>query len=380
MNTRKPGKLALIFFAGCLSYFLSSCSLITIEGAADPLPKREVNARFLTHEYITYFSALVEEAADSIIVETSVVQVQINALRWKIHANNAIRTTAFQTSPNAALIDTWTFIAQMKDFFTTGHGREMFVPHQDWVTNACDSLEDTYSRLVRSVTTPQNYAKAGEFVEFYVPEHPLEDITFKRPSTNNAMRNFLELPDSAAISTVGDLPQVMSDFSSRFSLFGQHMPKAVNWNTELFVKESGLDSIDMQARMDSLAQLIDRISDVAERSPQIVDSALQNLSYHLRPVLREIDYQRVQTLDALSQERALISDVIVAERANIMEDLDKTVNSVVEKSWEQARKMIGMALVGLIVLAIVILGLPFGMGYIVGKTIGGRKKAGSSTS
>jgi hypothetical protein len=50
-------------------------------------------------------------------------------------------------------------------------------------------------------------------------------------------------------------------------------------------------------------------------------------------------------------------------------DADRIVARSVETSWEQARKLVREALLLLIVLTVLVLGLPFGAGYLVGRRV-----------
>jgi hypothetical protein len=86
----------------------------------------------------------------------------------------------------------------------------------------------------------------------------------------------------------------------------------------------------------------------------------------------------MQTLRTLSTERAALADNIATERASLVTafdlqriqlsaDADRIVARSVETSWQQARKLVREALLLLIVLAVLVLGMPFGAGYLVGR-------------
>ena len=105
-----------------LAFYFNQCSLITIQSKDEPLSTRELNARILTHEFGTFFFQMVDATADSIITQSDDALVQLNALRWKINAVSECQNANFQAAPMYALIDTWVFTAQMKEFFKIGNG------------------------------------------------------------------------------------------------------------------------------------------------------------------------------------------------------------------------------------------------------------------
>ena len=95
----------------------NSCSLVKIESEQKPLSQLELNTRLLTQEYIKAASIRVEKGADSLLEISSDIEVQKNALKWKINTLRSLRQVGFQTSPKLALLDCWSSSIAVKDFF-----------------------------------------------------------------------------------------------------------------------------------------------------------------------------------------------------------------------------------------------------------------------
>jgi hypothetical protein len=281
----------------------------------------------------------------------------------------AVRTAIFQTSPEAALVDTWTFCKQMTLFFHEGHGKNMFGKWQPFVTDACESLEAEIYDIARN-TLPEREFKINEvFVNEYVQMHQLHDITFARESAFSGWKDYRGIEDSVAVTTVGSLPQVLDDFASRTLIYGEQIPQMTSWRADLFVKNNQLDSLKIRESLDTLTVLMERFAIIAENSPQLIDSALQNLSTHMKPVLENIDRQRLETLEALSLERAALSETIRRGRMELTADAERISNDLVEKAMTHVRKMINSILFFGLLIIIVVLGIPFTLGFIVGRTI-----------
>ena len=56
--------------------------------------------------------------------------MQLNTLRWKLGASKASQHAATQMAPMMALLDTWALTEQMRQFFDTGAGAQLFGEEQ----------------------------------------------------------------------------------------------------------------------------------------------------------------------------------------------------------------------------------------------------------
>ncbi|MCK5103055.1 MAG: hypothetical protein KAR17_09575, partial [Cyclobacteriaceae bacterium] len=68
-----------------------------------------------------------------------------------------------------------------------------------------------------------------------------------------------------------------------------------------------------------------------------------------------------------------ISETVAVEREVIMKDLNILSKELVEQSWVHIKELIFKSLFLILLILIVMLGLPFGLGYLTGKTISKRK-------
>jgi len=91
------------------------------------------------------------------------------------------------------------------------------------------------------------------------------------------------------------------------------------------------------------------------------------------PLIRAIDKKWTETLYMFSRERLEITKVLQVERAAIMKDLDITSQALADRAFEYLKVLIRQILVFATIIVIVILGLPFLMGYLVGKHVRRKK-------
>jgi len=367
---------------------LSSCSLFNVDlnTGVEPLPSKELNTRILMHEFANDFSVKVEHVADSIIDTTEDIDMKLNAVNWKINAIAMSRQTIFQTVPYASLVDTWTFCRQQSDLFSKGQASDLFQEYQPAVQSLCGRLESEVRFIARLVSTDKDFRVYGNFVEGYAADHPLTDLNFSRGSLLSDLNEALGLADSVAISTIGTMPEAVSDLSSRLNSYSNSIPKLTRWKTEAYFYERGIDSVDVKAVMDSINMLTSKISYLAEHSPELVDSAIIQLNYQLTPMVNQLDRKWTETLWRLEEERialmasldnqrVLLSENVADERSIIMKDLNVLSKELVEQSWVHVKELIVKSLFLILLILIVMLGLPFGLGFFTGRLFGTKKAA-----
>jgi hypothetical protein len=357
---------------------LAGCSLVTIDFPEDPLSNREINARVATHRFVDRFSRAVQDAADEIAGRAEDEAIQVNALRWKIGATGAIATAAFQVSPRDALVDTWVYCAQMAAFFRGGSGSGLFGGLQEVALETSDGLEAGAAELTAAFATSEQLERFQQFVGEYAARTPLVEIAAPRDSAVPALYEFLGIDESEAVQTVGTLGQVVSDLGSRISMAGDQLPEQTAWRTELFLRRSGVDRNSLQQELDRFGARMERVASVAEQTPAILDSSLTRLQQELSVLMQAVDDQRAAALEGLGRERAALVEAFSRERATLveafskervatMEELERYSDQVLADAWSQIRLIINSVLIGAVALVIVLFGVPFGVGVLVGR-------------
>ena len=367
---------------GVFLVFLSSCSLFSVDldTGVEPLPSRELNTRILVHEFANDFSNQVEQLADSIINTTNDKDVKLNALYWKINAIGMSRQVIFQTVPYVSLVDTWTFCKQQNDFLNVGEGNALFSEFQPKANRVAKKLETDIALIARMVSSGRDYNVYKKFVEQYAEDHPFEDVFFNRGSILTEVNAALGNADSIAVNTVGTMPEAVSDLSSRMNDYSNNIPKMARWRTQAYLYEAGIDSVDIKAVMDSINLLTSRISYIAENSPELLDSAIMKLNKELTPLVNRLDKkwsetlwkmgeERIALMESLDEQRLALSETVAEEREVIMADLNVLAKELVEQSWVHIKELIVKSLFLILLILIVMLGIPFGLGYLTGKTL-----------
>lgn len=361
-----------------ITSLVMGCSLLTVKAPGKPLTPNELNQRVLMYDYADSFQATVAQTADEIEAHSPDPGVQRAALKWKIEAVAASRRAATQIVPMMALLDSWALAAQMLEFFDQGAGARLFGHEQSAARGAADQLDKDIVRIAGTVTTPAEFTRYQTFVGGYVQRFPLKSLDFKRTSV---VDRWLAQPgeDPPLLSTVGTAPEIMSDFEERMRLYANDLPAETFWKAQLALRQSENDpgTKEFRRTMQQIDDSLANIGEAATASPALVRSSIAELRGSLIMALDRLDQSKLDVLQDVSTEREALAQIVEHERTLITSDVDmqrvaiardaaRITNHAIETSWNNARGLVReLALFGLAGM-IIVLGLPFAAGYLVG--------------
>jgi len=369
--------------AAAVLLWVAGCSLISLKTPERPLSSRDLNARILTREFSYHFIAAVEQSADNIAANDSDPEVLTNALRWKIGATAESQRAATRLAPMMALLDTWALASQMQQFLSPGQpGGALLGSRQEVALTAASELSAGAEDLARRLIAAGEFAQYQQFVASYTREHPLRDLQFVRASVVQLWSQ-KSGADSSLVDSVGTIAEAMEDVSDRTRIASEALTLQTIWRTELALRESGYSRSDIRAALEQLDERLAKVSAAAESAPQLVHEAVADVRQSVIELLHRVDSSAASILETLRTERAALSAdvrtereaVVMAadtERKAIAQDAARIADQVVKSAGEQARTLAREVLLLLIVLAIVVLGLPFAAGYLVGRARPGR--------
>jgi hypothetical protein len=369
-----PAQLAALL----LLTALTGCSLVSIKSPERPLSARDMNARILTRELTTHFIAANGRNTDNILATETDPAVINNVLRWEVGVIITTRNAETQLSPLMSLLDTWALALQLQGFVGQGGaGAKLFGTHQAAVRTLTDGYADGVHTLARSLLTPREFTDYQSFIDAYVRAHPLQDLKFARASVIEEWGR-VKGAESSLLDEVGTIPQALADTSQRLQIYADTVPAQTLRRTQLALRESGYTPEDVRAAMARLDARLDRLTAVAESAPELVRGAEQEVRQSLHEVLNRLDASVGATASAFHTEReALFADIqaerealttaVDAQRQALTADAARIAQQVVRTSGEEVRHFTREAMLLLIALALVVLGVPFAAGYLVGR-------------
>jgi hypothetical protein len=359
-------RIAVMAVAVCLA----SCSLVTIQSPEKPLSSRDLTARMVEHEYSAHFITAVDQTADSISAATDDPVVHLNALRWKIGASGASLRAASQLVPMLSVVDSWALAIQMRDFLSDGAGATLFGTQQPQAVALAADLARDAENLTRRLTSAEEFANDERFVTDYARSNPIASLKFARPSIIDAWLQ--EHGTQARLTdTLGTVPAAMAAARDVMRMYGDAVPQQSLWRIQLAAQESGVGGRDLQADFKRLDDHFAKLSTMVDTAPQRVDIVVHELRAQFDSTLRELVAAIHSESTALSAEmnaqRQAAVDAINSERTAIAADASRVASQIVRDAGEEARRLVRDALIAMLALAIVLLGLPFAAGYLVGR-------------
>lgn len=361
-------------------FSFQSCSLVKIESEQKPLGVKELNTRLLTQKFAQRAMDRIELAADSIIkLAKDDKTTQLNALHWKIITSEELGRISFQTEPKIALMDTWSYFLEVRQAINDSKLELLF---GSFNKVAIDAVEDNIvgiQKIAYNVLGSKEYDQIKEFVENYAQNTQLLDQKeFKHQSVRDAYLRFKEIPDSIAVQTVGTLSEVVADASNRLGYWTDASGKRFNWKTELLLKERGIDSMDIEAKIAEVEMQFDRLLEVAENSPETIQQAIIEFRNNISPLFRSLNYEIGDAMQSLSadiqsvdemiyRERVALDSIIKRERLELTIKADDLVETGIEKAIISVGDTLKDLIIYFILLLLIVFGLPFYIGYFIGK-------------
>jgi len=370
---------AALLLAGLL---LSGCSLFAIKSPEKPLSAREQQARLLTRDYAAHFVSTITHLLDDAAPNASDPAVRLQAIRLKLGAVSEITRSSTGLSPIASLLDTWAFAVQLRDFLVTGAGADILGSAQADVRLGATQLADEADALAKQLTG-DDYPRYRTFVSGYAQRNPLQSVDIVRPSVLAAWA--IDERDEAPLRVEGTVAQALGDLSDRVRIYGERVPTMSLWQTELALNRAGFDDASYRVAFRDIDAQLERIAMLADTSPALAHQAISDLRASVLASSDRLDASWMQTLRAMHVEREALAANIATERegltsafdterARVAEDAERIAAHAVDTSWQELRKLVRETLLLLILLTLLVLGLPFGAGYLLG-----RRQAGTAS-
>ena len=276
-------------------------------------------------------------------------------------------------------MDTWTYMLQVLNFLKTDDAENYYGTYTPYVKQISQDNVNDIEQKARGFFKPERFKQYQEFARHYAETHPFTKNNVKHNSVRSECIDFLKVPDSLAFTTVGTLSEVVSNFSDKLSYSTQAAGKEFKWSTELMLKEKGLESLQIKNIMSTIESRVDRLSTIAENTPEKLNSALQSFSNDMRILFFSLNDQIELVSDRLSTERKAIDTIVMRERLALdsmvlrerkalsIEASALTVK-VVDNVMAHIKELTGTILFYVVLLSVVLLFLPFAIGYFAGKT------------
>ena len=347
---------------------LTGCSLLKVSvSTGDPLPKEDVRTRTMTRGFYYDFSDDVARTADSIAATATDTKTKLAAIRWKLAATRAAMSAAMQTIPEVALADTWILTRRMDAAFAARPDSLLFGAQSPLARDAAKRLAARAEKLAKSTLDDDRYALMREFVEDYLRDNPpAEGIT--PADTSLAWIEYLQEKGIENSYNTGTIAEVLSDVSDKVTGQSRQLSNSIGWSKDLLELQLQQDSLRSRVgqQLDSLQRNFDRMVVVAEHLPEISDHMLDELREQATQVINTLNYSVDNAFRNLDRQRDALQHYISAERQAVIDQLRQAADNTVQTALDAVPGLIGKVVFYVVLGLIVLLGLPFLLGFWLG--------------
>jgi len=304
------------------------------------ITSKELRARVI--EFGRKFSGDVEHSANRIMEVSSDPEVRRNALLWKMHAVPAVQEAVLHMDPLMGVLEAWGLCLQMRNFFASGDGSELFGAQQPIAQATSESLVERAERFAEAVSSRGTMTDARDQLRVWAERHPLETLNFQRPTVTASGANLLRTgARSGAFATVADLDAAAREGLYRLGLYNEYLLKEVRWHSQLFAEDL-LKNDEIVSTLAVTRESLQRLTILAESLPETVQeerqlilealtaerlAILEALSLERAMILDRVGEERREVLEAVMGERARVLDALHAETEFAMDELDATTDS-----------------------------------------------------
>jgi hypothetical protein len=292
------------------------------------------------HEYAITFASEVDLAAASIERRAADPTVRRNALLWRVRAIPEMRKACFRLEPISALVDAWIFARQMDQLFSEGAGASAFGTFQPEALDVSRRLVDQMREIGGSIAVSRATRDDFEhkFIDPWLAENPLHDITFVR---NSPIARFAEQSRERgdALQAVGTMEELALILSAQARIYLADLPRQLRGEADLMRSDllSSETVASLQGDLHMSAAAADRIARAAEGISPLVLSE--------RPIiLDELSRQRSLVMDAISVELeravAAIVRAFAAERSELLRSFELQRLATLEWATAERREAI----------------------------------------
>jgi hypothetical protein len=304
-----------------LMLFLSSCLSRSSRktSSVDRYKNVEVSALELSsrnQSLLALYSSEIEGAADKIILESPSPVTRRQALVWKAEAIPILQTSALNTDPVAAVIDTWAFIFQMRAYMEQPVMKDRFGVFLPVVADTLKRMDGEMQQLVLAAAPAANIPDLRGKIGAWTTAHPVQaGLTSRRSADANLIRQ-ADQDDLGALASLKALEEGLGDITARLDSYNAYLPKQARWQAELLIGDLAHDPQFGAAASNFavLTRALDKTSNNLDRIPEMASTARNT-------ALTDIQNQRLAAQSFLMQERAQVIEALAAQRIAAMADL-----------------------------------------------------------
>ena len=265
------------------------------------------------------------------ISSTVDVNVENQALLWKINAIPVAQGSILSREPFAAFVDMSVFCVQMMEYFENGKGKNLFGDYQSIAIESSKLLWQNLMDIGNELVGPQGFDRGITMIKEFAKNNPIQSSYFNRKSTLPLMASIQSVEKVKLKALAESMATSVDELTNRMNIYTNLLPRQARWHAEYAINNS-VAQAELEQKFDSLSHLIERTVLLVESSPDIIDN--QRIA-----MFKDLERERKIVLEAIRQERIAVLDLLQKEREIVFQYLNKEVTSQREASMEDLNNL-----------------------------------------
>ena len=348
---------------------LASCSLLKVSvSTGEPLSKHDANARVMTRGFYYELSTDITQTADSIVSLTPEVEYQVRVIKWKIRATKAALAAAMQSIPEVALADLWILCNRSTEALNQAPDSMLFGEYSYMAREVTTRLDSKVLELADNVLSAERLKLMKNFVGEYMETNKVSNGEEVASNTTYAWLNYLKVNGIVTANSTGSIAEVMADMSDKVDGQTKQISKTIGWSKDILDIRMQQDSTksQLQSQLRELENNFDRMVVVMENIPAISDTIVENLNTQIHKLIYTMNYSVDNAFISIDQQRDSIQKFISLEREMLIKDGTIAANDAISTALDALPALVGKIVLYIIILGVVMLGVPFAIGFWAG--------------
>lgn len=305
--------LAVLFVVGCASHGTRKTASLN-QAKNVKASAAEISAR--NQSLLAIYSSEIENAADRIIQESTSPAARREALIWKAEAIPVLQTSLLNPDPVVAVVDTWAFLFQMKEYMERPTVKNSLGNFQSVPIDTLNHMEGEMEALVVAAAPSADVSHLHQRIETWAMAHPVRGGLSGRTSADADVIRRTYKEDLGALASLKALQESMGDITARLDSYNAYLPKQARWQAELLAMDLSRNPqlATAAANFTALSKAMDMTSNNLNRMPELAararEVAVSDVDRQRTAAQAFLDEQRGKAFEELTQQRiAAIADL-----------------------------------------------------------------------
>lgn len=264
-----------------------------------------------TQDGLTSLCGIIEWKVDSLIGREPSPAVRKTLSNLKYQLIVVMANTTLHTDPVVGALDTWALLQQLVQYFSEERSDTLYHWHNREIRRTLEKFEDGYDLWLSPYISDQVRQELQEFSRRF----PIQNERFIRRSVVPSMSAWISEDELRLKSSVLTMADLMRDLSYRMNFYAEMVPKQTLWQVE--------GAISGFMPKDTLSKLVTSTNEVMNATVQLMENVEALVGYNRDTILSQLDYLRIESFNAIRQERIAAFESVANEREVVLKTLQQ---------------------------------------------------------